>query len=182
MEPGTRVEIVPFEPRYAADFKRLNVEWLKRYFTVEPIDEAVLSRPEAVILAPGGAILLARVAPDTAEGHPGEVVGTCALIKADGEDRYELSKMAVTERYQGQGIARRLLLAAIEHYRSIGGRQLFLESNSRLTPALTLYESVGFEHAPRPGGPSHYVRSDVYMVLREAGDRRFQSASADPNR
>ena len=48
------VQIIPSESRYAADFKRLNVEWLEKYFTVEPIDEKVLSDPEAAILRPGG--------------------------------------------------------------------------------------------------------------------------------
>ena len=48
------------------------------------------------------------------------------------------------------------------------GRELFLESNSALTPALRLYAANGFVHAPRPDGSSHYKRSDVYMVYRPA--------------
>ena len=52
-----------------------------------------------------------------------------------------------------------------------GARELFLESNSKLTPAITLYESAGFVHAPRPE-PSHYERSDVYMVyVGKSADR-----------
>ena len=74
--------------------------------------------------------------------------------------------MAVTERYQGLQIGRRLLDAAIAQFRKTGARQLFLESNSKLKPALALYESSGFHHAPRPRGASHYQRSDVYMVYR----------------
>jgi len=151
-DPGA-VEIVPFEARYADDFKRLNLEWLARYFRVEPIDEQVLSRP-LEILREGGAIFLAR--------YQDEIVGTCALLKA-GEGRYELSKMAVTSRHQGLGIGRRLLEAAVAAYRSLAARELFLESNSKLKPAIALYESAGFVHAPRPA-PSHYERSDVYMV------------------
>ena len=158
MNAQSAVEIVDFEPRYAADFKRLNVEWLEKYFVVEPIDDEVLSNPQTAILDPGGAILLARV-------HD-EIVGTCALIKVEGDRRYELSKMSVTERFQGLRIGRRLLEATLARYRGLGGRELFLESNSRLTPALTLYESVGFVHTPRPGGPSHYARGNVYMVLK----------------
>ena len=151
-DPGA-VEIVPFEARYADDFKRLNLEWLARYFRVEPIDEQVLSRP-LEILREGGAIFLAR--------YQDEIVGTCALLKA-GEGRYELSKMAVTSRHQGLGIGRRLLEAVVAAYRSLAARELFLESNSKLKPAIALYESAGFVHAPRPA-PSHYERSDVYMV------------------
>ena len=136
------LEIIPFERRYAADFKRLNIEWLQKYFRVEPIDEEVLSRP-ARILRYGGAIFLAR--------HRGAIVGTCELL------------MAVTAGHQGLGIGRKLIEAVIAEYRAREARELFLESNSRLTPAITLYESAGFVHAPRPA-PSHYERSDVYMV------------------
>jgi ribosomal protein S18 acetylase RimI-like enzyme len=150
------VEIIPFEPRYARAFKRLNLEWLQKYFRIEPIDAAVLSRPTAIIRR-GGAILLARLG--------GEIIGTCALLRA-GEARFELSKMSVTERYQGLGVGRRLLLAAIRRFEAMRGGELFLETNSVLAPAIKLYESVGFVQAARPAIPSHYARSDVYMVYR----------------
>ena len=150
------VEIIPFEPRYREDFKRLNVEWLEKYFLVEPIDEDVLSHPEARILEPGGRILLAR--------YQGEIVGTCALIQ-DAPGRFELSKMAVTHRYQGLKIGLRLLRAAIAESKALGARELFLESNSILKTAISLYESNGFVHMPRPTA-SHYQRADVYMVYK----------------
>jgi GNAT superfamily N-acetyltransferase len=150
------VEILPFEARYAPDFKELNLEWLRKYFLVEPIDEEVLGRPD-LIISNGGAIFLARAA--------GNIVGSAALIKSGGRS-YELSKMAVTPAWQGHGISRKLLKAVIDAYAAAGGEELYLESSSMLTPALTLYESAGFVHAARPAGPIHYDRSDVYMVYR----------------
>jgi DNA-binding MarR family transcriptional regulator len=156
------VEIIPFERRYRRDFKRLNVEWLEKYFQVEAIDHEVLSHPEERILKPGGFIFLAR--------HKGEIVGTCALIKA-GHARFELSKMAVTERCQGRRIGHRLLTTAMEQFRKTNAAELFLESNSKLKPALTLYEANGFRYVPRPKGASHYERSDVYMIYRPARRR-----------
>jgi GNAT superfamily N-acetyltransferase/DNA-binding MarR family transcriptional regulator len=152
------IGIMPFEPRYAAAFTKLNLEWLHKYFRVEPIDARVLSRPSE-ILRRGGTILLAQ------KGR--EIIGTCALLKA-GESRFELSKMAVTEAYQGLGVGRRLLLATLEAFTDLGGGELFLETNSILAPAIRLYESVGFVHAPRPAGPAHYVRADVYMRYKGA--------------
>jgi ribosomal protein S18 acetylase RimI-like enzyme len=153
LDDRAAVEVIPFARRYATDFKRLNLEWLEKYFRVEPIDEEVLSRP-LEILRKGGAIFLAR--------HRGAIVGTCALLNA-GDDRFELSKMAVTVTHQGLGIGRRLVQAVVAEYLARAGRELFLESNSKLTPAVTLYESAGFVHAARPA-PSHYERGDVYMV------------------
>ena len=156
------VRIIPFAPAYREDFKRLNLEWLERYFYVEARDEDVLSRPEEEILAPGGYIMLAR--------HHQEIVGTCALIKA-GRIRFELSKMAVTDRYQGLGIGRKLLAAALAQFRKTGARHLYLETNTKLARAMALYRAYGFEEAPRPRSASAYRRSNVYMVYK-VGSRR----------
>ena len=156
LDAGREVQILPFAPRYASDFKRLNLEWVHKYFRVEPVDEQVLSNPRAIIRN-GGAIYFAR--------RHGAIVGTCALIN-DGDGIYELSKMAVTAGCQGLGIGRKLLDACIGAFQArAGGRLLFLETNSILKPAIKLYESAGFEHAPRPHA-SLYERADVYMVYR----------------
>jgi len=150
------VEIIPFEPRYRDDFKRLNIAWLERFFRVEPVDAEVLSNPERNILEPGGHILFARLGD--------EIVGACALIP-EGPGRFELSKMAVDERHQGLGLGRKLLEAAIAKFKELDATDLFLESSSKLKPAIRLYETSGFHHTPRPGA-SHYERADVYMVYK----------------
>jgi GNAT superfamily N-acetyltransferase/DNA-binding MarR family transcriptional regulator len=155
LDAGIPVEIIPFERRYARDFKRLNLEWLEQYFRVEPIDEDVLGRPDA-ILRDGGAILLVR--------RKGEIIGTCALLHK-GNGRFELSKMAITGRFQGLGLGRRLIDAAIEWFAARGAGELYLETNSKLAPAIALYESVGFVHATCPT-PSLYERCNVHMVYR----------------
>ncbi|WP_374602023.1 GNAT family N-acetyltransferase [Arenimonas sp.] len=74
--------------------------------------------------------------------------------------------MGVAAGHQGRGIGRRLLATAIAGFRELGGRELFLESSSKLGPALKLYQSMGFELQPgiKPG--SHYQRADVYMIWR----------------
>lgn len=148
------VEIIDYAPELARYFRELNVEWLEKYFEVEPIDHRVLGDPQGSIIAGGGIILFARA--------QGEIVGTVAL-KHHGEGTYELTKMAVTERCQGAGIGRELMLASIESFEKSGGTRLFLESHSSLLAAITLYESAGFSHVPRPK-PSEYRRADVYMV------------------
>jgi DNA-binding MarR family transcriptional regulator/predicted GNAT family N-acyltransferase len=151
------VEVVPYEPGLRDHFRRLNQQWLERHFRVEAVDRALFADPEGLIIAKGGAIFFARYA--------GEVVGTCALI-SEGEGVYELSKMGVDENFRGLGAGRALLDAAIAEYRRRGGRELFLESNSRLDRALGMYERAGFVRQPsvRPG--SHYERADVYMVYQ----------------
>jgi len=150
------VRIADYHPRWRADFARLNTEWLERWFVVEPIDREVLGDPETHILADGGKVLFAVDGDDRA-------LGTVALLH-EGGGVYELTKMAVAPEARGRGIGRLLLDGAIRAWRGLGGRELFLESSSRLGPALALYESAGFRHRPAPRPGSHYARADVYMV------------------
>ncbi|URL58188.1 MarR family transcriptional regulator [Luteibacter flocculans] len=156
---SVHVDIVPFEPALSEHFRRLNQQWLERHFRVEEVDRALFADPQGTIIAPGGAIFFARYAD--------EIVGTCALIH-EGEGVYELSKMGVDENYRGLGAGRKLLDAAIAEYRARGGRELFLESNSRLRRALAMYERAGFVRQPQVRPGSHYQRADVYMVFRGA--------------
>ena len=77
-----------------------------------------------------------------------------------------MAKMAVTTGYQGRGIGRRLLQAAIEEAQHMRARRLYLETNHILEPAIRLYESLGFRRLqPAQVTPSPYDRADVYMEL-----------------
>lgn len=153
---GTDVRIASFEPRWRGDFTNLNIEWLQRWFVVEPHDHEVLGNPEQHILADGGYVLFAVDAADHA-------LGTVAL-KHDGGGVYELTKMAVTPDARGQGIGRLLMDAAVALYGTLDGRELYLESSSPLTTAIGMYERSGFRHHPAPRAGSHYARADVHMI------------------
>lgn len=149
------IQIVPFKRELSTHFYRLNEQWLRKYFCVEDIDHRVLSNPQVEILDRGGQILFALLGE--------EVVGTCALNQEE-PGHYELAKMAVDERYQGSGIGKRLLEAAIEEFHRRGGRVLSLETSSKLGPALHLYEGFGFKRQASPKPGSGYRRADVYMI------------------
>lgn len=145
-------QIVTFDSAYRDDFKQLNIAWLQRYFKVEPIDERVLSNPEAEILAPGGEIIFALV--------NGLVVGTVAL-KREAVDAFELTKMAVEERWQGRGYGKRLLVAACELAKLRGAQRVILYSQSALRPAITMYFANGFIELPMTD--ARYARCDIKM-------------------
>jgi len=156
MSETVRVQIVDYSSQYKDHFKRLNVEWLEKYFYVEKFDNEVLSHPEKYVLKDGGAIFFSL--------YGSEIVGTAALIRQ--KDLFELSKMAVTEKCQGLKIGQKLAEAAIEKARNLGEKQIFLETNSKLAPAISLYHKLGFRHAEHPLGKSeHYQRADTYMIL-----------------
>jgi GNAT superfamily N-acetyltransferase len=149
------IAIVPFQAGLATDFVRLNREWIERYFVLEAPDLAVFEDPHAAIVAPGGQIFFA------VEGD--SVLGTCAVLKL-ATGKMELAKMAVAPAAQGRGIGRLLGEAAIAFAKAAGATRLVLVSNSRLTPALTLYQRLGFHDAPLPDA-YRYTRGDVYMTL-----------------
>ena len=138
-------------------FRKLNEEWISRYFVLEKKDKETLGDPENTILRKGGKVFLVEAG--------GQTVGCVALIPM-GEGLYELSKMAVAPEMRGKGIGRRLLLHAIAQAKALGASSLFLGSNSVLPHAVQMYESVGFRHVPAEKLPDmHYVRADVFMEM-----------------
>jgi len=152
-----QVTIRDFKPGDETAFRKLNEEWISRYFRLETKDEEALANPQSSILASGGRIFFANIGD--------QCVGCCALLRS-GPDEFEVGKMAVSSSWQGSGIGRKLLQAAIEAARSAGARRLFLETNHILTPAIHLYESVGFKPVPPDRiAPSPYARSDVSMEM-----------------
>jgi putative acetyltransferase len=155
--PQTELAIREFIPGDEADFRRLNEEWIIRYFTLEPKEKELLADPQGIILDRGGRIFLAVL--------DGETVGSCALLAmAPGE--FEVAKMAVTESHRRAGIGRCLLEKAIAEARASGAHRLYLETNRKLVNAIRLYESLGFRHLPPERiTPSPYARADVYMEL-----------------
>jgi len=133
------VEIIDFAPEHKGAFRKLNEEWLKKYFTVEEDDDRFLRHPEEEIIAPGGAIFFARL--------EGEIIGTAALLKRDDET-YEIAKMAVTPSAQGKQAGRLLAEAAIAAAREKGAKKLILMTDNRLRAAVGLYRKLGFRAAP----------------------------------
>ncbi|MFB2585865.1 GNAT family N-acetyltransferase [Herbiconiux liukaitaii] len=140
-------------------FDRLNRRWISEHFTLTPEDERILSRPRESIIAPGGQVL---VAADAA----GTVVAVVAVL-ATSPGVYELAKMTVDEAARGQGLGKQLIHAAITWTREHGGHLLFLGTNSKLAPAIRLYEAAGFERTSIDslGLHDYYARADVLMKL-----------------
>lgn len=145
-----------YTPADQSIFRQLNVEWITRYFALEPADLKALDQPQEYILHAGGCILLAESA--------GEVVGACALIKLPDGSGYELAKMAVAPSVQGRGLGYRLGQAAVQRARELGAKRLYLESNAVLKPAVSLYHKLGFRPVANPPA-SPYARANVFMEL-----------------
>lgn len=148
------IEIIPFEDKYARHFYNLNVEWLKKYFYVEPYDEKVLSNPQKYVIDPGGYIFFAK--------YNNEIVGVVSLINQ--KKYFELSKMAVSPKYQGLKIGQKLMDFTIDFAKKQDWKSITLYSHKSLMPAINLYRKMGFEEIPVEEN-SHYERADIKMLL-----------------
>jgi DNA-binding MarR family transcriptional regulator/GNAT superfamily N-acetyltransferase len=151
-----KVQIIDYTPKYQSAFKALNEEWISTWFKMEATDYKSLDNPDGYILQKGGHIFVAL--------YNDEPVGVCALIKMDDPDYdYELAKMAVSPKAQGKSIGWLLGQAIIQKAISLGARNLYLESNTILKPAISLYEKLGFKKVS--GRPTPYARSNIQMAL-----------------
>ena len=150
------IEIVNYEPAYKEVFRDLNVEWISTYFKMEASDYKALDNADSYILQNGGHILVALLNK--------EPVGVCALIKMDDPTYdFELAKMAVAPKAQGKRIGWLIGEAIKDKARLIGARTLYLESNTMLIPAISLYRKLGFVEVF--GRNTSYERCNIQMAL-----------------
>jgi GNAT superfamily N-acetyltransferase len=149
-----QIEIINYDEQYNREFAALNGAWLQKYFAVEPIDEKIFANPEAYIIDNGGYIFFAKI--------DGNIVGTFALMKVE-EGVFELSKMAVEERFQGKKIGNQMLEFCLQKAKDLKVDKLILYSNRRLQPAIHLYEKFGFREVPF--GNVEYKRADIKMEI-----------------
>jgi ribosomal protein S18 acetylase RimI-like enzyme len=156
LREGRDVRIVEYEARYRHAFKALNEEWISAWFQMEEADHKALDYPEESIIAKGGRIFVALL--------NDEPVGVCALVKKDNTDYpYELAKMAVSPAAKGRSIGWLLGNAVVQAARETGAEKLYLESNTILKPAISLYQKLGFTKVA--GRPSPYARTNIQMEL-----------------
>ncbi len=163
------IAMLPYDVAHAPVFDRLNRAWIEDYFTIEPIDELVLSQPEKMIIAPGGEIWFAQ--------HAGAVIGTAAILNfAPGV--FEFTKLGVDEKARGLGVARALLRHCTQRARERGAHTLKIFTNTRLVPACTLYRSEGFtEIAMSAEERARYVRGDVLFEMPLASAQALRDSA-----
>lgn len=149
------ITIVEWEDRFAQDFITLSIEWLEKYVRVEAADEEILYHPHESILNDGGMIFFAN--------SEGVNVGTVSMIKLDG-NIFELAKLAVIESCKGKHIGNMLMERSISFAKEKGADIIILFTNSKLLPAIRLYEKYGFQRIPLID--NEYEEADIKMELR----------------
>ncbi|NJM78559.1 MAG: GNAT family N-acetyltransferase [Flavobacterium sp.] len=154
MKVENLVEIITYNPNYKTNFIALNKAWLEEYFVVEPHDNEVFDNIETIVLQPGGEIFFCLI--------NGEVAGTVAMQKVDATT-FELAKLAVDKKFQGQKLSNRLMEACIAFAKAKKATQIMLLSNRRLETALNLYLKYGFIEVPMK--ENDYARANIQMEL-----------------
>lgn len=157
MQGKETIEIIDYSDDLKEHIKRLNYEWLTKYFKVEERDAIQLSDPKKHIIDKGGFIFYAK--------SEGEIIGTVSLLKVSDEV-FELGKMGVKESFRGRGIGKILMDHALAFAQKKGIKELILFSAKKLKPAMRLYEKYGFKEVEFE--PGHYERGDVKMGLKLA--------------
>jgi ribosomal protein S18 acetylase RimI-like enzyme len=125
---------------------------------LESADYELFANPEKIVTG-GGNIFFALLGE--------KVAGTVALIREDGGKKYEVSKMAVSPEHRQKGIGEKLLRHLLAYAGENKISYLYLISNTKLTPAIRLYEKLGFTPVRQVGGtPStHYKRGNYIAEL-----------------
>lgn len=150
-----KIKVLPFQDKYADDFKRLNLEWIEKYFVVEEMDEKQLEHPRENIIEAGGEIYFVI--------EDGKVKGVCALVFHE-KGVYELAKMAVDKESRGKGYGNLLMEAIIKGARVKNAEIILIVSNTQLDVAINLYKKYGFI-TTRLGQDPDYERGNIEMQL-----------------
>ncbi len=148
------LEIITYNPAFKNNFILLNKAWLEEYFVVEPHDNEVFNNIESIVLQNDGEIFFCLV--------NGEVAGTVAMQKVD-ESTFELAKLAVDKKFQGQKLSNRLMETCITFAKAKKASKIMLLSNRRLETALNLYLKYGFIEVTMK--ENDYARANIQMEL-----------------
>lgn len=92
-----------------------------------------------------------------ADGKP----AACGSLKPHADGSMELKRVYVTPEARRHGLARKALAALEARARMLDATSLLLETNPAFTPAVTLYQSLGFARV-EPFGP--YVGMDTLCM------------------
>ena len=147
-----KIEIIDFTEGLELPIKALNYEWLENYFKLEPSDVLSLSNPKEEIINKGGFIFYAKL--------NDAIIGTVSLLKKS-DSVFELGKMAVSKKVQGQKIGTLLLEHCIKIAEQKQMTTLILYSNTKLEAAIHLYKKYGFREVFLEQGL--YERANIKM-------------------
>ncbi|NOH97123.1 bifunctional helix-turn-helix transcriptional regulator/GNAT family N-acetyltransferase [Vibrio sp. 99-70-13A1] len=95
----------------------------------------------------------------------GKVVGGGGFAPLAGMPEVcELQKMYFLPETRGKGLAKKLVNMSISHAKTLGYKQMYLETTECLNAAVKLYEKLGFEHLESAWGETGHDACEVVMA------------------
>lgn len=147
------MDIIEYDARYKEDFIRFNKAWIIDNFGfLEKEDLETFEKIEEE-LAEGAMIYFAV--------EDGNALATCMTKPMDG-GTWEICKLASNKETAHAGCGSAVFGAAMDWAESHGAKRLFIISNSKLKPALHIYDKFGFKE----------IKLDDYEY--ERGDIAFE--------
>lgn len=94
------------------------------------------------------------------------VAGGCGIKQLEGEKEEicELQRLFLSAETRGIGIGKQLLDICLTASRVFHYRQMYLETLSQMTKALSLYTATGFKKINTPLGNTGHSGCNVYML------------------
>ena len=155
------MKIIEYDARYKQDFIDFNSAWIidnfgklesEDYETFEHIEEDMRT----------GAMIYFAIDDD------GTALATCMAKPMEG-DTWELCKLGSNKNRAHKGSGSMVFQSAMDWAIEHGAKRLFLISNSKLSPALHIYEKYGFREVKLDD--YEYERGDIAFEKIVSGKR-----------
>lgn len=153
------MEITEYKEKYKKYFIEYNTDWIVDNFgTLEKEDIETFEKID--LLLQQGAMIYFAVENE-------KVLATCMAAPKDN-GVWEVCKLASNKKVAHKGAGSAVFKAAMHYAIEHGAKKLFLLSNSKLKPALHIYEKCGFKEVKLDN--YEYVRGDIayeYIVEKK---------------
>lgn len=145
------MEIIEYQEKYKDYFIQFNTDWIVDNFgSLEQEDIDTFKHIEENLR--NGAMIYFALEDET-------VLATCMTKPLDDNGTWELCKLGSNKQLPHRGAGSAVFEAAMNWAIHHGAKKLFILSNSKLKPALHIYEKYGF-HEVRLAD-YEYVRGDI---------------------
>lgn len=144
------MEVVKFAEKYRQAFIDFNTDWIVSNFGfLEKHDKEMFDKIDEEIK--NGSMIFFAV--------ENEIPLACCMSMPMQNDTWEICKLGSNKKVGHKGAGERVFKAAMDWALERGAKRLFLISNSKLKPALHIYEKYGFREIKLDD--YEYVRGDI---------------------
>lgn len=140
------------------------IAWLEQETSSTPWSAASLTND----ITKNDKAYVAVVSLPAGEGEVPDVLGYADMWVVAGEA--QLNNIAIAEKYRGQHLGEMLLSHMINKARSLGCELMTLEVRSGNTPALSLYDKMGFTRVAVRRGYYRNNHEDAILMNRVIGE------------